>query len=301
MKTLDAVSVVMPAYNRGDVITNSIESVLRQTHQELEIVVVDDGSADDTVDRVRIINDSRIRIIENNTNQGGSAARNIGIKEARYDIVAFQDSDDEWLPQKLEIQLAALQRHKDKCIGVFCGMLVLGPPNGTIDDYAGVYYVPGSAPKINMIGDRELLEHGSLISTQTFVGYKEDLLAVDGFDPELKALQDWDCFLRYTSRGKVAFVTEPLVLQRFTANSLTKSSKNRVLALERVIGKHEDVLRTMPLARARYFRVLSGGYRQLGNRKKAIEYGIEALKIRPGSAGQWLRLVHAALSPPSWR
>src|SRR5688572_23500515 len=96
------VSVVIPAYNRAARIADSIKSVLAQTFQDFEIIVVDDGSTDGTAEAASTFGDPRIRVVRHSLNRGGSAARNSGIQSAAAPYVAFLDSDDEWYPIKLE-------------------------------------------------------------------------------------------------------------------------------------------------------------------------------------------------------
>jgi glycosyltransferase involved in cell wall biosynthesis len=95
------VSVILPTWNRATVIGRAIASVLAQTEGAFELLVVDDGSTDGTVEAVRALGDPRIRVVERRENRGPAAARNAGIDEARADLVAFHDSDDEWMPDKL--------------------------------------------------------------------------------------------------------------------------------------------------------------------------------------------------------
>ena len=103
------VSVIIPTYNRAKLIKRSILSVLNQTYQNFEIIVVDDGSADDTKSVVESFNNPKIRYIRHDINKGQSAARNTGIKNAKGKYIAFQDSDDEWLPEKLEKQMSCFE------------------------------------------------------------------------------------------------------------------------------------------------------------------------------------------------
>ncbi|MGL5836519.1 MAG: glycosyltransferase family 2 protein [Waterburya sp.] len=99
------VSVIIPTYNRGDLIGRAIASVIAQTYQNFEIIVVDDASTEDIAQAIACIDDPRLRSIRHETNLGGSAARNTGIKAAQGAFVAFLDSDDTWLPHKLQRQL----------------------------------------------------------------------------------------------------------------------------------------------------------------------------------------------------
>ncbi len=110
------VSVVIPTYNRADLIRRAIDSVLSQSYQNWEIIVVDDNSQDRTAEVVQTIadGDRPIHYYRHPTNLGGSAARNTGIKEAQGEYIAFLDSDDVWLPQKLELQLKAITQKSDR-------------------------------------------------------------------------------------------------------------------------------------------------------------------------------------------
>jgi len=103
------VSVIIPTYIRAHVLAKAIQSLLNQTYQDFEIIVVDDGSIDNTEEVVKSFNDPRIRYIRHKENCGGSAARNTGIRAAYGECIAFQDSDDEWLPEKLEKQMQVFE------------------------------------------------------------------------------------------------------------------------------------------------------------------------------------------------
>ena len=111
MTACPLVSVVLPVYNRAQFLRRAIQSVRAQTFRDLELVVVDDGSTDGSAAAVPPSEDSRIRVIRLPRNRGVSRARNIGIEEARGTLVAFLDSDDEWLPEKLERQVARFREH----------------------------------------------------------------------------------------------------------------------------------------------------------------------------------------------
>ena len=104
--SVQPVSVIIPTYNRGYRIAHSIQSVLNQSHSELEVIVVDDGSTDDTRELIAAIGDSRIKYHRLEENRGAANARNVGVSLASYDIIAFNDSDDIWHPDKLEKQLS---------------------------------------------------------------------------------------------------------------------------------------------------------------------------------------------------
>ncbi len=106
------VSVVIPTYNRGHTVCEAIESVLAQTFGDFEVIVVDDGSADDSAEKIAAIRDSRVRYIRQ-SNAGVSAARNRGVAEARGEIISFLDSDDLWKPEKLTHEVRFLEEHPE--------------------------------------------------------------------------------------------------------------------------------------------------------------------------------------------
>src|SRR6056297_1399486 len=119
---MPTVSVIVPTYNRADSLPRTIDSVLAQTHDDLELVVVDDASTDDTETVVERYEDDRVTYLEHATNRGGSAARNTGIRASDGDYVAFLDSDDEWHPEKLERQVRELESRSEEWVAAYCGV-----------------------------------------------------------------------------------------------------------------------------------------------------------------------------------
>ncbi len=126
MKDGPLVSVILPTYNRASLLVEAMESVLRQTYPHLELIVVDDGSTDDTAQQVHRFADPRIRYLRLDANRGVSHARNRGLQEARGELIAFQDSDDLWAPDKLARQVRAFLE-ADRPVGVWGSWEVLYP------------------------------------------------------------------------------------------------------------------------------------------------------------------------------
>ena len=294
-----AVSVVIPAYNRVTSIRAAIDSVLRQTWQDFELIVVDDGSSDGTQDAIRAIDDPRLRLIETPHNMGASAARNLGIAAARADWVAFQDSDDEWMPLKLERQMARLLAPGANFIAAYCGMLILGEPNETpgAGGRLQVRYFP-DAGETRLEGDLlASLLRSSLISTQTLVARRDRLDEVGGFDPEMRSLIDWDCVLRLAPLGPIAFVDEPLALQRFSSNSITRDRARRLISQIRIAEKHAAALARHPEIHARHHYVIAGGHRLAGDLPAARAALARARALQPANPRYWaMSLGLAALS-----
>ena len=116
------VSIILPTYNRAHIIEKAIQSVLNQTYQDFEIIIIDDGSKDDTKKIIRGFQekDNRIKYIRFEENKGAAAARNAGIKMSKGEYITFQDSDDEWLPEKLEKQMKIIETSSENIV-VYCG------------------------------------------------------------------------------------------------------------------------------------------------------------------------------------
>lgn len=277
-----AVSVVLPAYNREASIAAAIQSVLRQSWRDFELIVVDDGSTDATLARAREMSDPRLRVIASPRNAGPSAARNRGLAEARGDWIAFQDSDDEWLPEKLERQMRRLRDRGMGDIAAYCGMLISSAPGQEAAARLAPRYVPG--PELARVeGDlSEALLARSLISTQTLMARRAVLTRIGGFDTTLSALEDWDCALRLSDHGSFAFVDAPLVIQTFSANSLTRELQLWAAARRRILDKHEARFARHPEQMAQQWRTLAGALRRLGQRDAAREAIARAIGARPG-------------------
>lgn len=286
------VSIVLPVYNRADSIAASIDSVLRQTWQDFELLVVDDGSTDTTRDVISGIKDARIKLLSTPRNMGPSGARNIGIAQARGEWIAFQDSDDEWLPEKLDRQMERLAACDEKTVAVYCGMAVVGSVFRKEGARTKLRYIPSpDIPEVE--GDiLHSLLRTSLVSTQMLVARRDVLQKIGGFDENLLALVDWDLSLRLAAEGQFAFVDEPLVLQRFSENSITRDQARRAGARTQILVKHHDTIAPMPDLLAQQYRVLAGEYRMLGRFEEAQEAMRKARKARPADPGLMARALY---------
>lgn len=294
MTAAPAVSVVIPAFNRAETIRAAVESVLRQTYGDFELLVVDDGSTDATMAVLAEIDDPRLRPLANPQNMGVSAARNTGIREAHGAWIAFQDSDDEWLPEKLALQMARIAEMGPNCVGGYCGMTIVGAPMTAGTDATTERYFPDASLGLREGNILERLLQISLISTQTLVARRDLLEKVGGFDESLPALVDWDCVLRLARLGPFAFVDQPLVRQYFSENSITRSRQKRAYARGRIVEKNRDLLERRPALLAEHYRFISGERRRLGDIPGARDAIRQALKAQP-SPGLWLRAVYLGL------
>jgi len=213
------VSVIIPTYNRAYLVGRAIRSVLNQTYQDFEIIVVDDGSTDNTEEVVKSFNDPR---------RGGSAARNTGIRAARGEYIAFLDSDDEWLPEKLEKQVLICA---DDRIGlVYTGKRVI--------DFQSGQCLYEKIPETEGDAYNQLLERDFIGTCSSVMVKKAILENITGFDETLPSRQDWDCWLRIARNHKVACIREVLVIQRIGHTQISSKLSNIIKGTEHIIQKY---------------------------------------------------------------
>lgn len=220
---LPTVDVVIPTYNRLDLLPAAIASVLAQTHAVRRIIVADDGSGDGTVEWLRLeaMRDPVLQVIELD-HGGGNRARNAGIAAAQADWIAFLDSDDAWEPDKLERQFDLLRQRPD-CVGLFTGFRLVG---GAVERL----HLPRDNPSL-----LDLRCSNVLGSTSSAVVRRDVLNAMGGFDPSLPSCQDWDLWFRLRQRGPLAVVRAPLVRFNNGPHERITKTADKVLAGHRAI------------------------------------------------------------------
>ncbi len=197
-----AVTVVIPTFNRAAIVVRAIRSVMRQTCQDWELIVVDDGSTDGTEQAVKGLSDNRIKYIRHDRNRLAGAARNTGIRYAQGEYVAFLDSDDEWPPEKLQKELEVF-RNSDPAVGlVYTGKMIL--------DETGRVLEIRMATKSGWVFDA-LLDSNFIGSSSLVTVKKQALERVGGFDETLVSHQDWDLCLRVARVSRIASVPNCLV------------------------------------------------------------------------------------------
>lgn len=270
------ISVVIPTYNRERTIGRAIDSVLQQTYQDIEIIVVDDCSSDHTEQVAIGYHDDRIRFIRHDTNQGACAARNTGIDHAQGEYIAFQDSDDAWRPDKLERQLAAMNEcDADIC---FCRVERHNYPEDK------ERYFPDLD---NGIVEYQTLILRSLASTQTIIARREVWLQ-HRFDVAIKRMQDYDWMIRAARDYKVCYVSDVLVDIYLQDDSITTSSYQKLCEINQaLIDKYRDLCAVYPgfyvgrLDRIAYYKTrmgLDGSeeyreiYRVSGTKRSLLKY-----------------------------
>lgn len=215
------VSVIIPTYNRERTIERAVDSVLAQSWKYIELIVVDDGSLDQTVAVLARYGD-RIRVIRQE-NQGPSAARNTGIKAARGEIIAFLDSDDSWLPAKIERQAKLLTRTADRGVGCcVCNAKMVYENGKTVTSFA-VSDLNARQNEGIWCNPTDILVTRFLFFNQVVAVRRDWLERAGFFRTDLRILEDYDLALRLSLLGPWAFISEPLVIWHGgEENSLSK-------------------------------------------------------------------------------
>ena len=258
------VSVIIPLYNRESTIIRAVQSVLNQTYSNLEVIIVDDCSTDNSVKTVKSLSDPRVRLIELETNGGACRARNIGAANANGEFIAFQDSDDEWLPDKLEKQLAFMQSGQYDF--TFCqanlilldGKILKSPKDSYGHDPDRDWY--------------HVLMTDFPVSTQKFICHRSVMEKV-GFDESLCKSQDKDFALQVAHDFKVGYLAQPLVNIYAMQGSITfsKNTQKKYDSILRTVEKHHQEIAQDPNAQSFYYANL-GDFSYSFDRKLALSW-----------------------------
>jgi glycosyltransferase involved in cell wall biosynthesis len=227
IKNTPMISVVIPAYNCQKTIKTTIESVFKQTFADFELIVINDGSQDKTLEIVSHIHDSRLKIFSFD-NAGANISRNRGLNYAVGEFVSFLDADDLWTADKLELQLQALQAHPQASVAYSWTNCI---------DEQGQFLRRGTY--ISAAGNvyARLLVINFLESGSNPLIRKEALIAVGGFDESLPAGQDWDLYLRLAANYHFVPVPSPQILYRISGNSLSTNVVRQEAACLSVIQR----------------------------------------------------------------
>ncbi len=222
------VSVVIPTCNRAGLLRRAIASVLRQTYDHIEVIVIDDASTDDTRNVVESFGDQRIRYLRHASNQGGAATRNTGIDAATGEYIAFLDDDDEWVPEKTQKQLEVLTRFD----AVLCTCQVNGRSMAkqtaratiTLEDLKRSPYAVG--------GTGVLMAKAAIVKELRF-------------DETLRISQDWDLFIRLAQKCEIAYLNEPLLIYNEGEHERITNKRAKLTAAEmepymRMLDKHKS-------------------------------------------------------------
>jgi glycosyltransferase involved in cell wall biosynthesis len=269
------VSVVIPTFNRAKVLGRAITSALSQTESNIEVLIVDDASTDNTKELVKDFDDDRIVYFRHAQNEYAGAARNTGMQNARGDFIAFLDSDDEWLPHKLQAQLERLELSDSDTACCHSGVRIY-------KDGASTPVIRRSPPEGDVV--KKYLMSRFVIWTPTFLFRRACLERVPCMDVSLRRGQDRDFYIRLLCHYRLAAVPEPL------ANVYLTTSKNLAdVALQsrtELLNKHDKLLRQMGWltrrrAHAFQWMLQAEDFLSEGRTRLGAEYALKSLRAFP--------------------
>ncbi len=285
------VSIVIPVYNRPGKIVSAAKSVQAQTYRNWEMVVVDDGSTDNTREAVARLTreDSRIRLIEHERNRGAQAARNTGIRAAQGEWVAFLDSDDLWLPDSLELRLGVAEREN---VSVVHSASYIIRENGRRELY--------NLPRLSGRVYKELLVHDGPMFQSLLVSRKA-LKQIGYLDERIVSFQEWDSAIRLAKFYPFGFEPTPTFVYDYrNEDSISRDDRRAGVGYEQVFRKHLMAIlgQTGPGVLAKHYEVAARWYREGGDKIHARRCAIMALLWKCLSPGRIYGKLKRLLSNP---
>lgn len=275
MKREPVVSIVLPTYNRAHCVGKAIDSVLAQTYRDYELLVVDGPSTDGTSEVVHRYSDSRITYLREHGASGAGAARNTGIRAAKGQYIAFQDSDNIWLPNKLQRQMEVLTTASP-----LVGLVYTGYAKYADGIFKGYYPQAHIRKRSGDIHDTLLEE--SFIGCQTVVLRRVCLDAVGMFDERLVTTEDWELFLRITGRYHAACIDEPLVVSHLQLDSISMDTTKMIGAFRAILQSHfDEFARDRRLLAKYYFNNIATLLCEHGDVAQGRVFLVKALLLDP--------------------
>jgi len=278
------VSVIIPTYNRAYLIGRALKSVLNQSYRDFEVIVVDDGSTDNTNEVIKSFIDERIRYYYHKKNKGYPEALNTGLNLARGSFIAFQDDDDEWFPEKLNKQMMIFKKVNQNVGVVYSGFWKIRNDKKI--------YIP-SSHVVQKEGNihTELLK-GNFVGMPSSIVRRECFDKVGMFDTTISYLQDWELWIRISKYYEFKYIPEPLMISYYTPNSVSvKSSIIQAETMKLILSKHyEDFSRDKKILSMCYFSIANSLYLD-ENFKNGKEYFVKTIKTNPLNIKYLLALI----------
>lgn len=277
-----AVSVILPVYNRSASLGAAIQSVLTQSYDDLELIVVDDASSEDLKPIVEGFSDSRMRYIRREMNGGASAARNTGLVAAEGRFIAFQDSDDLWLPDKLKIQMALLEAMPEVGVVVHSKVLYGRGPDGTYG--VGLVTIEPPPHRIMKPEDDQVLKY----LTENRISLQNTLFRLDcypdrkWFDDLTRANADWAFSSSLAQYARIAEYPDPVVLAFSSADSVSKVARAKAIGLIRIVKRNRTAYARYPQAYGAMMWQIGRILARDGKPRMARKFYREGFRRHPG-------------------
>lgn len=294
--TSPRVSVILPTFNRATSLIAAARSVLQQSYRDLELIIVDDGSQEDIAAVAGALSDARVRYVRREQRGGSAAARNTGLAQARGAFIAFQDSDDLWLPGKLHRQVELLERYPEQVGAVFGWKIVYGRDQTHRYGVGRVACAPTPNGILRLDEDQvERFLNGNRISIQNGLFRRNGLPTAAWFDPCAKADDDWEFAARLVQYRRVCEHPDVVVLAFISSDSISTMSKKKVLGLIRIAKKNQEAFSRYPGTDARHRMKIARMLWKCGKRKYARDLVISTIRKYPMCGFEALRYLQGFL------
>lgn len=286
------VSVIIPTYNGARTLGRAISSVLNQTYGDFELIIVDDGSTDGTSAVVNAIHGDRVKYIRHRVNKGVSAARNTGINEAKGELIGFLDSDDEWLPNKLQKQVDKFDSASAR-VGLVYGSFLI------VDDKTKAVILHEKATKTGYVYLDQL--KANVVGSATPVVRKECFHKVGLFDEDLRVGEDWDMWLRVAEQYEFDCVPDVIAKYYRSPYQVTGNLTRETDELSKFTEKNRRRLSEHPQILAFHLKWLGQKHMIQGKYTEAREYFLRAARTKPLDVRLYLHLFAAYAMPHIYR
>lgn len=287
------VSVIIPTYNRAEFVQSAVTSVLNQTFVDFEVIVVDNGSTDDTKSVVECLSDERVKYYRLEKNNGVSPARNFGIKNSSAKFVAFLDDDDEWLPEKLAAQVDLIERSPSVVGCVYTGYLTVARATNKIVNQV----TPSKKGDLS----RELCMRNCVGTASTVLLKRECMEKVGMFDESIYFGEEYDLWLRMSQEWHFEYIKEPLVVYYLHQTNASSNYDVVIRDLERRLEKQAQLYGSNRKAFSYRYLELGQLYCYTGKTKEGRQALITAIGLYPFKARPYYNLCLALLGAANYK
>jgi len=288
---MNLISVIIPTYNRADTICRAVNSVLNQTYNYLECIIVDDASQDNTANLITSINDSRLKYLFHDKNKNASAARNTGLSAANGEYISFLDSDDEWTPTKLEKQYNLLTSLPEEYGMVYCWF----------NYYRNGQILIKKEPVLEGNIFNNIIGRIGIAAVDSYLIKKEVINRLGGFDENLINGDDTEFFLKVAKYYKIGLIRETLVKVHFdpeidhlSANT-NEGMMDKIKSDLYIIKKYNNDFLSNKMAKLLLFSRIARNYSLLGKWDEFLKYSFLSIKQNPFILGNYKFLLKSLL------
>lgn len=280
---MSRVSVIIPTRNRAGMLQAAVASVLNQSFGDFELIIVDDGSEDNTRDVLCRFHDPRIRYIRHSENHGEAASRNTGVSHSEGAYVAFLDDDDQWLPEKLRLQLDLMEKSPPTTGAVYSGFQVIDMARGvTLGEW-----IPKKRGDIY-----KDLAFDNFVGTPSTVLLRRECFCRAGlFDEGIAYSLDYDMWIRVAREFHFDYIVKPLVKYHFHVDQISNNLEIKIRGKEALLKKYEEFFLSSREAFSKHLLDLGLLYRDRQEIDKANAAFLEAIRIYPLRGSHYTALV----------